>query len=251
MMNAGPLKAAPGRPRLASRGVVALPDAHGGVEARSNTSALIYQALRNEIASLQRRPGEPISEKDISAQFGVSRTPVREAVLRLASERLIEIFPQFGTFVGRIPLDVLHEAVVIRKALEEVTIRGAAERATAAQLAALHANLDLEREVVAAGDFDAFRKADDALHAMFAEIAGFPGIWTLVQAQKIQVDRYCHLMLPRPDRMARLIGEHIAICKAIREGDPDGAAKELRDHLDGILCGVDTPDNIAELVIAR
>ena len=225
--------------------------AHDGVEVRANTSALIYQTLRGEIVSLQRRPGEPIVEKDISAQFGVSRTPVREAVLRLASERLIEIVPQFGTFVARIPLDALSEAIVIRKALEEVTVRRAAEHATRAQVAGLRANLDLQREVVAAGNFDAFRKADDALHAMFAEIAGFPGIWAVVQAQKIQVDRYCHLTLPKPGRMARLIREHTAICKAIREGDADRATKELHVHLDGILAGVDTPDNIAELVVAR
>ena len=249
-MKASSLKAVPDRRRLGSR-VAATPQGAEGAEVRPTTSTLIYQALRSEIVSLQRRPGEPIAEKDISAQFGVSRTPVREAVLRLASERLIEIIPQFGTFVGRIPLDALQEASVIRKALEEVTVRGAAQRATGAQLAKVNANLDLQRDVVAAGNFDAFRKADDALHALFAEIAGFPGIWTVVQAQKIQVDRYCHLMLPRPGRMARLIREHVAICDAIREGDPDRAVKELHDHLDGLLCGVDTPANIAELVIAR
>ena len=250
-MNASPPKVASGRPALASRVTTTPSGAYGAVEARANNSALIYQTLRSEIVSLQRRPGEPIVEKDISAQFGVSRTPVREAVLRLASERLIEIVPQFGTFVARIPLDVLPEALVIRKALEEVMVRGAAERATRAHVAELRANLDLQREVVNAEDFDAFRKADDALHAMFAQIAGFPGIWTVVQAHKLQVDRYCNLILPKPGRMARLIREHTAICKAIRDGDADRAVAELHIHLDGILSGIDTPDNIAELVIAR
>ena len=69
--------------------------------------------------SLQRRPGEPISEAEIALSYGLSRTPVREAILKLADEGLIDIFTQSGIFVSRIPLAALPEAIIVRKALED------------------------------------------------------------------------------------------------------------------------------------
>ena len=84
----------------------------------ATAAARIYSDLRAEMVSLQRRPGEPISEAEIALSYGVSRTPVREAILKLSDEGLVEIFPQSGIFVSRIPLAALPEAIIIRKALE-------------------------------------------------------------------------------------------------------------------------------------
>jgi GntR family transcriptional regulator, rspAB operon transcriptional repressor len=237
--------------RIGSSGVGRTAMEDGTALRVTTTSALIYQTLRNEIVSLRRRPGESILEKEIGAQFGVSRTPVREAILRLAAEKLVEIFPQSGTFVARIPIDELPEAIVIRKALEEVAMRAAAEHASRAQVTSLRANLDLQREAIAAENYDSFRSIDDAFHADIAKIAGYPGIWPIVRSLKIQVDRYCHLTLPKPGRMARLLREHSAIYRAIRDHDADLAAAELRAHIDGIMTGVAAPENIAEMVMTR
>jgi DNA-binding GntR family transcriptional regulator len=204
-----------------------------------NTSAIIYQTLRREIVSMQRKPGEPIVEKEISQIFGVSRTPVREAILRLAAENLIEIAPQSGTFVGRIPLDGLSEAMVIRKALESVTVRGAAEKATRSQIAGLQAILERQREAVEADDQDGFYNADEAFHATIAEVAGYQGIWTFIQQVKVQVDRYRHLTLPQPGRMPLLIKEHAAIIEAIGAHHGDKAVAALDAHLGGLEAGLD------------
>jgi DNA-binding GntR family transcriptional regulator len=88
----------------------------------NSTSSLIYQTLRREIVSMHRKPGDPIIEKELASTFGVSRTPIREALLRLSAEHLVEIAPQSGTFVARIPLADLPEAIVIRRALEELAV---------------------------------------------------------------------------------------------------------------------------------
>ena len=87
--------------------------------ARSHTAAnLIYRTLRDDIVAMRMTPGEPINEKAVALKHGMSRTPVREALLRLAGEHLVEIFPQSGTFVTRIPMAALPEAILVRKALE-------------------------------------------------------------------------------------------------------------------------------------
>src|SRR5712672_1648887 len=97
----------------------------------ATASAKIYADLRAELVSLQRRPGEVISEAEIALCYGVSRTPVREAILTLSDEGLVEIFPQSGIFVARILMAALPEAIIIRKALEATTARFASGLATA------------------------------------------------------------------------------------------------------------------------
>jgi len=106
---------------------------------------------------MQRRPGEVISEAEIALSYGVSRTPVREAILKLSDEGLLEIFPQSGIFVSRIPIAALPEAIIVRKALEATTAQLAAERAPASQILVLHAILERQREANAAGAADAFQ----------------------------------------------------------------------------------------------
>ena len=92
------------------------------VGTRAETAAkMLYRELKAEIVSIGRKPGEPIVEREIASSFGVSRTPVREAILRLADEALVDIFPQSGTFVAKIPLASLPEAILVRKALEQLT----------------------------------------------------------------------------------------------------------------------------------
>src|SRR5713101_6842168 len=142
----------------------------------ATASSKIYSDLRAELVSLQRRPGEVISEAEIALSYGVSRTPVREAILKLSDEGLVEIFPQSGIFVSRIPVAALPETIIIRKALEETTARLAAERATASQILALRSILERQREANAAGDADTFHRADETFHATIAEVAGYPGI---------------------------------------------------------------------------
>jgi len=201
---------------------------------------VIYADLRAQILSLERRPGEPIHEAQLAAVYGVSRTPVREAVLKLADEGLIEIFPQSGTFVARIPLAGLPEAVVIRKALEETSARFAAQRANRSQVFAIGEILERQREAELSGNRDLFHSADEAFHAAIADAGGYPGIWKLVQQVKVHVDRYRRLTLPQEGRMARVISEHSGILTMIEAADGSGAADAMAVHLNGLIA--DIPD---------
>src|SRR6195256_6670548 len=115
---------------------------HNGRPRAATAAARIYSDLRAEMVSLRRRPGEAISEAEIALSYGVSRTPVREAILKLSDEGLLEIFPQSGSFVSRIPVGALPEAIIIRKALEATTAQMAAARASASQLLDLHSILE-------------------------------------------------------------------------------------------------------------
>ena len=174
----------------------------------------------------------------------MSRTPVREAILKLSDEGLVEIFPQSGIFVSRIPLAALPEAIIIRKALEATTAQLAAERATSSQILALHAILERQREADAAKDREAFHQADELFHATIAEIAGYPGIWKLIQQVKVHVDRYRRLTLPQAGRMTQVIAEHAAILAAIESARSSGGKERDGKHLERLLDNISATQNI-------
>jgi GntR family transcriptional regulator, rspAB operon transcriptional repressor len=210
----------------------------------ATASARIYSDLRNQLVSLQRRPGEAVSEAEIALSYGVSRTPVREAILKLSDEGLLEIFPQSGIFVSLIPVAALPEAIIIRKALEETTARLAAERVSSSQILVLRSILERQREADAAADRDAFHQADEDFHATIAEVAGYPGIWALIQQVKVHVDRYRRLTLPQVGRIARTIVEHEAILGAIEARDRVAAGIAMQSHLERLLGDISAIQNI-------
>ncbi|MGN1285003.1 MAG: GntR family transcriptional regulator [Bradyrhizobium sp.] len=203
----------------------------------ATAAARIYAELRAELVSL-RRPGAPIIETEIARSYGVSRTPVREAILRLSDEGLVEIFPQSGIFVSRIPLAALPEAIIVRRSLEETTTRMATERASASQILGLHAILERQREAEKADDREAFHQADEAFHAAIAEIAGHPGIWKLILQVKVHVDRFRWLTLPQRGRMAEVIAEHEAVMAAMEARDPAAAGAAMTRHLERLLADI-------------
>ena len=201
-------------------------------EKRSMTaSARIHEALRERIVSLELPPGSVLPEKEFAESFGVSRTPVREALLRLGEEQLVDIYPQIGTFVAPIRVSVVLDAMVIRDALERFAVRAAAARAGEAEIAALNANLARQRSAAASGDIAAFHSADEAMHQLIANIAGHPNIWRVVKREKANVDRMRLLSLHLAGRFETVIAEHARIVKALREHRPDAAEAAMQAHL--------------------
>lgn len=209
----------------------ARPPTESGISA----SRRVYLALRQRIVDMTMLPGARIVERDIAEEFGTSRTPVHEAVQRLADEGLIEVIPRSGTFVARIPLDALEEANLVRHALELAIIEKAAVRATPAQAQALRAILERQAVAIAANDLHGFHGTDEQFHAALAEMSGYPGVWPIIQQAKTQMDRYRQLTLPLEGRMAGVLEEHRAVVEAIEARDPTRAALAMREHLDHVM----------------
>ncbi|KPC55202.1 GntR family transcriptional regulator [Amantichitinum ursilacus] len=195
----------------------------------------VYQDLRQQIIDMALLPGTRINEKDIAQTHGTSRTPVHEAVQRLADEGLIEIMPRVGTFVARIPLDTLEEAMLVRTALELAIAAKAAERADAPAILRLQDILKAQRYCAQQGDTRGFHQGDEAFHAALAEISGHPGVWPMVLQAKTQIDRYRRLTLPMPGRMEGVVDEHEAVVAAIANNDSNAATAAMRVHLDHVL----------------
>lgn len=194
-------------------------------------SQLVYRDLLQAIISMKLVPGTPILEREITQRYGISRTPVREAVLRLARDRLVDVVPKSGTFVARIPFSDLREAIVARRALEAVTVRAATEKASESQIMELRAIVQRQRETAEAGQEEAFHHADDAFHAAIAAAGRLPGIWDMIRQIRIQVERYRRLTLPQPGRMMLVVSEHGAVLDAMARRNADEAVERMTLHL--------------------
>ena len=206
----------------------------------ARNSEIVYRDLREAIVNVTLPPGAPLSEKEITEKYGISRTPVREAFLRLVEENLVDVVPKSGTFVARIPVDELREAIVARKALEEVCVREATERASKSQLMQLRAVIQRERELAENGDEHAFHQADNAFHAGIAEASGYPGIWKMIEKIRVQVERYRRLTLPQQGRMQLIVDEHALVLDAMERGDAVEAVERMHSHLNKLQIDIGT-----------
>jgi DNA-binding GntR family transcriptional regulator len=205
---------------------------------RVTTAMTIYEQLHAAIVALDLVPGTALQEKLIAEQFGVSRTPVREALIRLAEAGLVDIFPQSGTFVSRIPLSAIPEAVIVRQALECVTVEMAAAVAGPGDIARLDAIMARQGAFAALGDTGAFHGTDEAFHEEIAVIARHPGIWRVVRQAKVQIDRARRLTLPAPGRMNHVITEHRTVRDAIARHDAAAARAAMQQHLNAVIVDI-------------
>jgi DNA-binding GntR family transcriptional regulator len=193
--------------------------------------AQVYDVLREEIVSLRLPPGARVSDSEWAGQLGVSRTPVREAVLQLADEGLIDIVPQHRTVVARISPTAVQEAQFVREALETAALRVAVERVRPEDEERFRANLTEQRAAQAAGDLDRFYQHDQAFHRLILDMSRHPDLWRIAVRSRAQMDRARRLTLPDPKVIPHLIEQHQTIAERLLAGDRDGAEAALRTHL--------------------
>lgn len=200
------------------------------ITARERGSRL-YEQLRDDILCGRLRPGETLSETRLAEQHGISRTPVREVVQRLAKENLLAIVPQVGTFVAPIKLSSVTSSQFVREALECRAVRFATERATPEQIEALRHQLALQAKAIEKAGSVAFFQLDERMHSLILDIAGHPRAWDLIASVKAQLDRVRHLSLEDAGWLKMIYRQHGDIVDAIRSKDPLGAEQAMQEHL--------------------
>ncbi|WAJ28958.1 GntR family transcriptional regulator [Antarcticirhabdus aurantiaca] len=206
-----------------------------GLPSSLSSAQRVEAELRRAIVSLDLPPGTRLSEQEIALRYGVSRQPVREALIALARTRLVEILPQRGTVVVKFSARKMMEARFVREAVECAVVRRAAQ-AFAPQSRERIADLLVMQEMVAArGDHASFQRYDEMFHVELTEGAGFGLAWESIRDIKAHMDRVCHLTLPGAEAMIPLIEQHKAIMAAIDAGDAEAAEGAMRHHLTEIL----------------
>jgi GntR family transcriptional regulator, rspAB operon transcriptional repressor len=194
----------------------------------------IYQGLREAIISGGLRPNEAISENRLCGMFNVSRSPVRIALTRLAEDKLIDIFPQRGSFVSPIILQKVQEGHFARMALELAVLSEAAKHWTDKASSEAKKAIKLQQQFSKTGDLWSFHTADELFHRSFSETAKLEGIWDTILSVKTHLDRVRHLANPVKGHMEKVIDEHRVVVQQLDDGNTDAAVEAMRQHLDSL-----------------
>jgi DNA-binding GntR family transcriptional regulator len=195
----------------------------------------VYGVLRYSIIEMSIEPGKLIPERDVCELLQVSRTPIREALLRLSEEGLVHIVPNSGTYVSKINLDSVFEGQLVRRALERETARAAALRMTPESTSQLDISMFTQRRLAADRDLTAFYEADEEFHKLICQIGTSDRVWRIIHSTKAQLDRVRRLAFPLPNHMETVLEEHATIVAAIVAGDTDSAVAAVDRHLNRVV----------------
>lgn len=193
-----------------------------------------YLVIRDKLIMLDIRPNDAIVESDLAAALKLGRTPVREALKRLEADRLVISFPRRGTFATGVDVADLRHISQIRVNLEPVAARSAAQNASPAvrthllELADRTAELKIENI-----DRDELMRWDLRVHRAIYRATGNPHLEdVLVRYDNLATRIFC-LFLDRLPTVARHVGEHTDLLRAIAQGDADAAAEIAHEHVVG------------------
>eukprot|EP01037_Dinobryon_pediforme_P016465 gene16465-16644_t len=191
----------------------------------------VYGAIRHSILNLSLAPKQALSEKELSLVLGVSRTPVREALIKLAEDGLVDVLPQRGTFVAPIRMTEVLEAQFIREALEVAVVRKVAALCDENITVWLHDSLVRQKRAVIANSPADFLSEDEAFHFGLTKFVNLPRAWKVIQNVKGQLDRVRVLSLPEPGQLGDLYEQHARIVHAIKAHDANAAQQQMTHHL--------------------
>ncbi|PAV28334.1 GntR family transcriptional regulator [Virgibacillus profundi] len=195
----------------------------------------VYESLKENIISLKLKPGTNISEKEISELLQVSRTPVREAFLKLAQEELLAIYPQRGTFVTLIDLQHVEETRFIREHLERATVREACKNFSNESIFKLEENLALQKICVEEKNYTKLFKLDEDFHYTIVSGCDKKLIWSVIQQMNNHLNRIRILRLADNFNWDLILSQHENIISAIKDKNQDLADRVMEEHLKELI----------------
>jgi DNA-binding GntR family transcriptional regulator len=191
-----------------------------------------YDELRDRIVTLKIAPGEPIDEDEIGEQLGMGRTPVREAIKRLALENLVTVYPRRGTFASDINITDLAHISDVRMQLEGHAACRAAQRLTPTARVELEGLLDELDRCAQAQDHSRLMGLDAEVHRFIHRVPGNPYLEeTLGRYFNLSL-RIWYLVLERLPHVVARVHEHREVLHAIADGDPDRARRVMMAHVE-------------------
>jgi len=214
-----------------SKGVIILVIDHLNKRRNFSTRDLVYEKLKESIIKLELKPGQSVSEKEISELLNVSRTPVREAFVRLAQEELLEVYPQRGTFISLIDLDHVEEVRFIRELLERASAKLAAENPEKVDFVTLKENLQRQRFCMDEKNYMKLFELDEEFHYIISIGAEKPRIWSVLQNFNAHLNRIRMLSLAANYNWEQILSQHLEIADAIEKGEPQRADEAMGEHL--------------------
>jgi DNA-binding GntR family transcriptional regulator len=191
-----------------------------------------YQAIRQAILTNELHAGEPVPVERFVRDLSLSRTPVREAILRLQREGLINIQPRMGTFVSHLDLRQIREMYELRRLLEGHAAKLATQRAPAEAIRELRRELDAFPTHGLDVDCKAISEAGQKLHQLILEHCGNLALVGMMRSMQDHFARFRSVSLTIPEKVISSHQEHLAILQAMERRDGPGAEQLIHRHFE-------------------
>jgi DNA-binding GntR family transcriptional regulator len=193
----------------------------------------VYYDLRNKIENLELKPAAKISENELSREYNVSRHIIRGAFNRLKEQKLIEVYPQRGTYVSLIDMKLISDYIFIRESIEMRNLYDVMKYEFREELCD-RLSKNIEEQKVIANEFgycDEYQKADMNFHKMLLEVSGRQDVLNLIENQGIYLRRWKNLELNYTKRIPQIIVQHTELIEAIKKQDLQKGRDILHEHL--------------------
>lgn len=198
----------------------------------------IYEDMCSRIIKLEFLPGEKISENDLSSQYGVSRHVVRSAITRLRDRKLVDVYPQRGTFVSLIDMKYVETVLYLRESVEHeavLRLRNVSEECLEQMIDEMEQNLAEQKKAIENGvEMEAFYEIDTEFHRCFMKAVGQRDVMDLVRDPFMHVKRWRNFEVRRESRLMELYHDHEELLSAIRQRKFDQARDILHVHLNTV-----------------
>ena len=198
---------------------------------RKSIQTLVYEELKRNIMSMKLEPGQTMSTQEIATKLNVSRTPVREAFLRLRSEGLVEMIPQRETMVSKISLKRVEQEKFIRECLEMGVIRKFMDKSGCEVEENMAELIQLQKKCGEEKDFVGFLEADDQFHKVLFDVTGQEMAWETIASRNGHYNRLRILYVQRDTAMQESIEQHHKIATLLESGSREEAARALSSHV--------------------
>ena len=212
------------------------------LERARQTAPQVFDVLRELIVSMTLVPGTVLPRAELAEHYGISQTPIRDALMRLGEIGLVDIFAQHATVVSRIDLSAVVEAHFLRRSIELEVVRVLAEADESVRqplVKRLKAIVDRQNLALKSQNYIEFANADRMFHREMYLAADLATLWDMVRQSSGHIDRMRSLHLPTKGKTETILRDHLAITKALDAGDAPVAQKMLRQHLSGTLSYMD------------
>ncbi len=198
---------------------------------KTTVGEYVYDVLKMNIVRMKLEPGNRISENEISELLGVSRTPVREAFIKLSREGLLYILPQRGTYIAKIDLDQVEEARFIREVLESAVLKIVTKGIADEYLDRLDANIEEQRNCLVTRDLSKYFELDEAFHRIIFESVNKLRTWIVIDQVNTQYKRVRILSYTFDNMINSLIDQHAQLVEAIRQKNDEKAQLVIGNHI--------------------
>ena len=192
---------------------------------------LAYRILKEKIVTLELPPAGLLNEANLMAELNLGRTPIREALQRLAFENLVVILPRRGTIVADLNLSDLQKIFEVRLELEVCAVRLAAERVTPAQIAEMEKLFEQADEIIYSGNHHQLIRLDHQAHVLLAQAAQNEFLADILEQLYTHVVRLWYVSLHKVSQLSKTIEEHRQVVAALKVGDGEQAAQIMHTHI--------------------